>query len=72
MLTFIDVTYSRARLGLFSSANILAIISLSFHYIISYHFAYFLILGRVKCSPFLFSQPKQLNLVHRSSRLTVH
>ena len=55
MLTFIDVTYSSARLGLFSSANILAIISLSFHYIISYHFAYFLILGRVKCSPFLFS-----------------
>ena len=52
MLTFIDVTYSSARLGLFSSANILAIISLSFHYIISYHFAYFLILGRVKCSPF--------------------
>ena len=39
MFNFIDVTYSSAHLGLFSSANILAIISLSLHFIISYHFA---------------------------------
>ena len=34
-------------------------------------FAKFLLLKRVKCPPFLFSQPKQLNLVPRSSRLRV-
>ena len=32
----------------------------------------FLLLKWLKCPPFLFSQPKQLNLVPRSSRLTVH
>ena len=30
------------------------------------------LLKRVKCPPFLFLQPKQLNLVSRASRLTVH
>ena len=30
------------------------------------------LLKRVKCPPFLFSQPKQFNLVPSSSRLTVH
>ena len=43
----------------------------SFHVFSSY-FAQFLLLKRGKCPPFLFSQPKQLNLVPRSSRLTVH
>ena len=38
----------------------------------SYYFAQFLLLKRVKCPPVLFLQPKQLNLVPRSSRLTVH
>ena len=41
-------------------------------HVFSYYFAQFLLLKRVKCPPFLFSQPKQLNLVPRSSRLTVH
>ena len=37
-------------------------------HVFSYYFAQFLLLNRVKCPPFLFSQPKQL----KSSRLTVH
>ena len=41
-------------------------------HVFSYYFAQFLLLKRVKCPPFLFPQPKQLNLVPRSSRLTVH
>ena len=42
-------------------------------HVFSYNFAYFPLLKRMKCQPFfLFSQPKQLNLVPRSSRLTVH
>ena len=41
-------------------------------HVFSYYFAQFLLLKRVKCPPFLFSQSKQLNLVPRSSRLTVH
>ena len=41
--------------------------------VFSYNFNQFLLLKRVKCPPFfLFSQPKQLNLVPRSSQLTVH
>ena len=39
-------------------------------HVFSYFFAQFLLLKRVKCPPFF--QPKQLNLVPRSSRLTVH
>ena len=50
--------------------------SCCFCYVFSHYFAQFqlqfLLLKRVKCPPFLFSQPKQLNLVPRSSRLTVH
>ena len=41
-------------------------------HVFSYFFAQFLLLKRVKCPPFLFSQPRQRNLVPRSSRLTVH
>ena len=41
-------------------------------HVFSYYFAYFLLRKRLKCPPFLFSQPKQLNLTPRSSRLTVH
>ena len=41
-------------------------------HVFSYNFAQFLLLKRVKCPPFQFSQAKQLNLVPRSSRLTVH
>ena len=41
-------------------------------HVFSYYLPQFLLLKRVKCSPFLFSQPKQLNLVPRSSQLTVH
>ena len=43
--------------------------SCCFCHVFSYYFAQFLLLKRVKCPPFLFSQPKQLNLVPRSSRL---
>ena len=41
-------------------------------HVFSYYFAQFLLFKRVKCPPFLFLQQKQLNLVLRSSRLTVH
>ena len=41
-------------------------------YVFSYYFTQFLPLKRVKCPPVLFSQSKQLNLIPRSSRLTVH
>ena len=41
-------------------------------HVFGYYFAQFLLLKRVKCPPFLFSQPKQLHLVPRASRLTVH
>ena len=80
MLISIDVKFifDSARLGLFSSANILQIadvalrvvflLFLPFYAIISPSFT----LKRVKCPSFLFSQPKQFNLVLRSSRLTVH
>ena len=40
-------------------------------HVFSYNFAYVLVLKRNVCH-FLFSQPKQLNLVPKSSRLTVH
>ena len=41
-------------------------------HVFSYYFAQFLLLKRVKCLPFLFAQPKQLNLIPRSSQLMVH
>ena len=46
--------------------------SCCFCHAFSYYFAQFLLLKRVKCPHFLFSQPKQLNLIPRSSRLTDH
>ena len=54
--------------------------SCCYNHVFSYYYAQFqlqfFLLKRVKCRPFLFSQlfsqPKQLNLVPRSSRLTVH
>ena len=49
--------------------------SCSFCYVFSHYFAQFqlqfLLLKRVKCLPFQFLQRKQLNLVPRSSQLTV-
>ena len=81
MLTSIDVKFifDSARLGLFSSANILQIADVALRVVFllflpcfSYYFAYFLLLKRAKCLAFLFSQPKQLNLVPSCSRLTVH
>ena len=50
--------------------------SCCFCYVFSHYIAQlqlqFLLLKRVKCPPFQFSQRKQLNLVPRSSPLTVH
>ena len=83
MLTSIDqidvkVIFDSARVGLFSSANILQIAapfelsSCCSCHVLSYYFSQFLLSELGKCPPFLFSQPKQLNLVPKSSRLTVH
>ena len=81
MLTSIDVKFilDSARLGLFSTANILQIaevvlriVSLLFLSCFYLLFRLVLTLEWVKCPPFLFSQPKQFNLVPRSSWLTVH
>ena len=81
MLTSINVNFifDSVRLGLFSSANILQIADVALRVVFllflpcfTYYFALFLLLKRVKCRPFLFSQRKQLNLVPRSSWLTVH
>ena len=65
MLTSIDVKFifDSARLRLFSSANILQLAEFSLR-VVS--------LKRVKCPPFFFHNQRQLNLVPRSSRLTVH
>ena len=52
--------------GLLSSANILQIED-----VVRQLFAYFFLLKRLKCSAILHSPSKQLNLVPRSSRLTV-
>ena len=63
MLTSIDVNFifDSARLGLFSSANILQIADVALRVV----FLLFLLSKRVKCPPFLFSHQKQLNLVSR-------
>ena len=58
--------YSKQQISLFELSSCCSC------HVFSYYFAQFLLLKRVKCPPFLFSQPKQLNLVPRSSRLTVH
>ena len=54
----------------------LRVVFLLFLLCVSHYFAQFqlqfLLLKRVKCPPFQFSQRKQLNLVPRSSRLTVY
>ena len=81
MLTSIDVKFifDSARLGLFTSANILQMADVALRvvfycscHVFSYHFAQHLLLKRVKCPAFLFLQPKQLNLVPKCSQLTVH
>ena len=63
---------------LFSSANILQtagvalrVVFLLFLPCFIYYFAQFLLLKGVKCPSFLFSQPKKLNLVPRSSRFAL-
>ena len=76
---------SSSSIGLSSSANILQIAdgalrvvsaSCCFYYVFSHYFGQFqlqcLLLKRVKCPLFQFLQRKQLNLVPKSSRLTVH
>ena len=78
MLTSIDVKFiiDSARLGLFSSANILQIVEVVLRVVFLPCFWLLFRLGftleRVKFPPFLFSQPKQFNLVPRSSWLTIH
>ena len=68
--------FDSALLELLSSANILQIADVALRDVFLLFFAMFLakfsLLKRVKFPPLLFSQPKQLNLVLRSSRLTVH
>ena len=77
MLTYIDVmfTFDSARLGLFSSANILQIADVTLRVV----FLLFAIISPSSYSwnewnvrHFSSSQPKQLNLIPRSSRLMVH
>ena len=88
MLTCIDVKFifDSARLGLSSSANVLQIADVAFRvvfllFLLCFWLLFRLvqavvltleILKRVKCPPFLLSQPKLLNLVPRSSQLTVY
>ena len=70
MLTSIDVKFifDSARLGLFSSANILQIADVAFRVVFLLFLACFQLLFRLVLSletsetspPFLFSQPKQL------------
>ena len=66
MLTSINVKFifDSARLGLFSSANILQkanvalrVVFLLFLPCFNYYFAWVLLLKRVKCVSFLFSHP---------------
>ena len=69
--------FDSARLGLFRSANILQIEDVAFKLVscCSCHvFSYFLLPSSYSYNEWNFSssQPKQLNLVPRSSRLTVH
>ena len=82
MLTSINVKFifDSARLGLFSSTSILQIAPVTLWVVFLLFFAMFLLLfclvilllKRVKCPQFLFSQPKQLNLNSRSSWLMMH
>ena len=82
MLTSIDVKFifDSARLGLFSSANILQIADVALRVIFLLFLPCFSLFSRLvltletseMSAIFSSSQPKQLNLVPRSSRLTVH
>ena len=76
MLTCIDVKFifDSVRLGLSSSANILQIADVALRVVFLLFLLCFLLLlrlvpavvllfKRVKCLPFLFSQPKQLSLI---------
>ena len=85
MLTCIDVKFifDSVCLGLSSSANILQIADVAFRVVFLLCLLCFYLLFRLvpavvltletsEVSAILFSQPKQLNLVPRSSRLMVH
>ena len=71
MYTSIDVkfTFDSARLGFFSSANVLQIADVALQVVFFSPSSYSWNERNVR--HFLFSQPKQLNLVPRSPRLTV-
>ena len=84
MLTCIDVKFifDSVRLGLSSSANILQIADVALWVVFLLFLPCFWLLFRLapavvltletsEMSAIFFSQPKQLNLVPRSSRLTV-
>ena len=84
MLTCIDVKsiFDTVRLGLFSSANILQIADVAIRVVFLLFlpcFSYFCLVPAVvltletsEMSAIFFTQTKQLNVVPRSSRLTVH
>ena len=78
MLSLSSIVYVQVCPALFSKQRMSPseLSSCCFCYVFSHYFAQFqlqiLLLKRVKCPPFQFSQRKQLNLVPRSSRLTVH
>ena len=72
MLTSIDLKLIFNCLFLFSSANILQIADVVRRVAFFLVLAMFIAVKRVKCSPaILYSLRKQLNLVPRSSRLTI-
>ena len=79
MLTSIDVkfTFDIARLGLFSSANILQISDVALRVAVLATFLAIIFPSSYSWNEwdvprFLFLRPKPLNLVPRTSRLTVH
>ena len=82
MLISIDVkfTFYSARLGLFISANILQMADVALRVVFLLFLPFFLAIispssfswNEWNVRHFLFAQPKQLNLVSTSSRLTVH
>ena len=81
MLTAIDFkfTFDSARLGQFSSANILQRADATLRVVFLLFLLFLAAISRSSYSwnewnvrHFLFSEPKQLNLVPSSSRLTVH
>ena len=74
MLTSIDVKFifDSARLGLFSSANILQIADVALRVVFAIISPSSYSWNEWNVRHFSSSQPKQLNLVPRSSRLMVH